>query len=104
MAVIDEVPEESLPEVHDPSNLQVEFVTTMRDREVRCRWNGGKLDGDAELLERLGHLAAFDIDLSTPLTTLTTLRHVVLDPITVSIIEGEARRASGGRGHPSGRR
>ena len=32
---------------------QVEFVTRMRGREVKCWMDGGRIDGDPELLERI---------------------------------------------------
>jgi hypothetical protein len=64
----------------------VEFITRMMGREVRCRWVDGEIEGDAELLERLAHLEAFEVDYSTPLATLTTLHTVLLDPITVVVL------------------
>lgn len=71
----------------EPVGDVIEFRTFMRERPVSCRWSQGRLTGDAELLQRVSHMAVRDDWASEPATVARVISDAVAHPVTIRVVD-----------------
>ena len=78
------------------SEAVVEFTTHIRDRVVSCRWDAGRVTGDAELLHRVQRSAGDSHWHRSPTTVAEAVRAAVACPVAIHVLPAPARRSPAG--------